>query len=199
MFDPMTKEQWDAIRNRDKRFDGTFYFGLRTTKKFCRPSCSKRHYDPRRIAVFETVDQALEAGYRPCARCHPDLADWTDAKTELAHAADSYLQAHYADRFSQNTLAEAMHVDKAYLARTFKSVYGTTLLERCNCIRCEHAKEMLTHSELPVSFIASSVGYISASHFAQVFRKTEGITPSDFRNRYIQLFEEDGAAPSEEQ
>ena len=186
----MTKEQWDAIVHRDKGLDGTFYYGLRTTKKFCRPSCPKRSYDPRRIVVFGTAAEATEAGYRPCARCHPELSDWTNARTQLARSTDSYLRQHYAERFSLDAIADAMHVDKAYLARTFKSVYGSTLLERCNVVRCQHAREMLTRPELSISYIAAAVGYVSPSHFTQVFRKTEGLTPSEFRSRYFASLEE---------
>lgn len=189
MYHPVTKEQWNAIRTQDRRSDGVFFYGLRTTKKFCRPSCPKRSYDPRRIVVFDTAAQALEAGYQPCTRCHPDRPDWTDTKTELARAADSYLREHYADRFSLAAFAEATHVNQAYLARTFKSVFGCTLLERCHQLRCQRAKELLTSPDLSISYIAAAVGYVSASHFTQVFRKAAGQTPTEYRAAYFHLLE----------
>ena len=187
----MDKEQWAAIKNRDRSYDGKFYYGLRTTKKFCRPSCPKQSYDPRRIVIFASAEEARQSGYVPCSRCHPDLPDWTDAKTELARSAEAYIRTHYADKFSLSALAEAMHVDRAYLARSFKRVKGVTLLEYCNRVRCEYAQEMLTHAELSISYIASAVGYISASHFAQVFRKTVGDTPSEYRDNYFRSLELD--------
>ena len=188
----MNQEQWAAIKNRDRSYDGKFYYGLRTAKKYCRPSCPKQCPDPRRIIIFDTASEAKEHGYRPCSRCHPDLPDWTDAKTELARSVEAYIRAHYADKFSLPALAEAMHVDRAYLARCFKHVKGITLLEFCNLVRCENAQEMLTHSELSITYIASAVGYISASHFAQVFRKTLGCTPSAYRENYFHSLESGG-------
>ena len=188
----MDKEQWNAIKNRDRSYDGVFFYGLRTTKKFCRPSCPKPSYNPRRIVIFASAEEAEQSGYRPCSRCHPDLPNWTDAKTELARSTGHYIQTHYADKFSLSTLAEAMHVDKAYLARSFKSVQGVTPLEYCNHVRCENAREMLTHPEMSISYIAATVGYVSASHFAQVFRKALGCTPSEYRESYFRSLDLDG-------
>ena len=193
VYHPVTKEQWNAILSQDKGADGSFCYGLRTTKKFCRPSCPKRSYDPRRIVVFDSADAALAAGYRPCTRCRPDRPDWTDTKTELARAAEGYLRGHYADRFSLSAFAAATHVNKAHLARTFKSVYGCTLLERCNQLRCERAAELLKSPELSVSYIAGAVGYVSASHFTQVFRRTVGQTPTEYRSAYFRLLEKEAA------
>ena len=84
-------------------------------------------------------------------------------------------------------------MDKAYLARSFKSVKGVTLLEYCNAIRCERAREMLTHPELSISYISSAVGYVSASHFAQVFRRAWGCTPSEYREDYFRSLNRDDA------
>ncbi|MBR1496514.1 MAG: methylphosphotriester-DNA--protein-cysteine methyltransferase family protein [Oscillospiraceae bacterium] len=189
----MDKEQWTAIINRDRSYDGKFFYGLKTTKKFCRPHCPKQSYNPRRIVIFASVEEAARSGYLPCSRCHPDLPDWTDAKTELARSAEAYIRAHYAEKFSLSTLAEAMHVDKAYLARSFKSVKGVTLLDFCNHVRCEYAREMLTHPELSISYISSTVGYVSASHFSQVFRKEWGCTPSEYRENFFRSLELSGA------
>ena len=181
----VTKEQWDAIKNCDKRFDGRFYYGLKSTRRVCRPSCPKRSYDPKKIIIFDTLDDALSKGFQPCSRCRPDLPDWSGAKSELSSAAEKRIRARYMEKFSLSSLADELHVDKYYLLRTFKSVTGRTPLEFHNFVRCEAARELLTRPELSVSFIASEVGYASASHFSQVFRKMVGCTPSEYRDRYL--------------
>ena len=185
----VNKEQWDAVKNRDKNYDGKFVYGLKTTKKYCRPSCPKRSYDPRRIVIFDTVQEAVSSGYRPCSRCHPDIPGWIDAKTELSRSVKAYIQEHYTEAFSLSSLANAAHVDKAYLARCFKSVTGSTPLEYYNVVRCERAKELLIRPELSISYIAAAVGYVSASHFSRVFKKRLGCTPSEYRNSYFLLLE----------
>ena len=182
----MTAEQWNAVKTSDRSYDGKFFYGLRTTKKFCRPSCPKRCYDPRKVVIFDTLEEALASGFRPCGRCRPDRPEWTDTKTELAHAARHWIDERYTEKFSLDELADALHVNKSYLLRSFKTVTGTTPLEYHNHVRCECARQMLTSAEKPVAQIAAEVGYVSASHFTQVFRKVFGCTPSAYREAYFQ-------------
>jgi len=181
-----TKEQWLAIKTCDIESDGRVFYAVKGSKKVCRPSCRKKSYDPKRIIAFDTLDEALALGYIPCSRCHPELENWAGPKKQLATAAEEFIRAHYTEKFSLPALAEALHVDKSYLLRTFKQVTGSTLLEYHNTVRCEAAKKLLTRPELTVSYIASSVGYISASHFAQVFRRLTGRTPSQYRSDYLE-------------
>ena len=57
----------------DAVFHGLFFFGVKTTGIFCRPSCPSR---PKRehLEFFTSAGTAVGAGYRPCKRCHPELA-----------------------------------------------------------------------------------------------------------------------------
>lgn len=180
-----TKEQWLAIKNCDPDSGETFFYSVRGSKKVCRPSCRKKSYDPKRIIIFDTLDEALARGYTPCTRCHPELERWEGPKKQLASSAEALIQEHYAEKFSLASLAGELHVDKSYLLRTFKEVTGHTPLEYHNSFRCDAAKELLTRPELSVSYIASAVGYVSASHFSQVFRRYAGMTPTQYRNNYL--------------
>ena len=181
-----TKEQWLAIKNGDTESDGRFFYAVKGSKRVCRPSCRKKSYDPKRILVFDTLAEAAALGYTPCSRCHPELERWEGPKKQLAAAAEKFIREHYTEKFSLTALAEALHVDKSYLLRTFKEITGSTLLEYHNKVRCEAAKELLTRSELTAAYIASAVGYVSASHFAQVFRRLTGKTPTQYRSDYLE-------------
>jgi len=181
----LTKEQWLAIKHRDAGFDGQFYYGLKSSETVCRPSCTARTCTPDKVVIFDTLEDAIAHGYRPCYRCHPELEHWEGAKKELAADAEDYLRAHAAEKFSLDALAGKLHVDKSYLLRTFKEVTGSTPLQFHNRIRCELAQDLLTRSELTVAYIASAVGYSSASHFTQVFRKLTNKTPTQFRQDYL--------------
>ncbi|MBR3394667.1 MAG: helix-turn-helix transcriptional regulator, partial [Firmicutes bacterium] len=88
------------------------------------------------------------------------------------------------------SMAKELFVDKSYLLRTFKEVKRYTLLEYHNLTRCEKAKELLQRPELSIAYIASEVGYVSASHFTQVFRKVTGQTPSQYRSSYLRSLDE---------
>ena len=181
----MTREQWLAIMNRDRSADGTFFYSLKRSKIVCRPSCTRRKCRPKNVIIFPTLEEALSMGYRVCGRCRPDQAEWKGARWELAEAAERLIRSRYTEKFSLEKLAENLHVDKSYLLRTFKLMKGTTLLAFHNQVRCEAAKELLIRPELSVSYIASKVGFVSAAHFSQIFKKHTGITPSGYRERYI--------------
>lgn len=186
----MTKEQWLAIKNNDKEYDGQFYYALKRSKKVCRPSCKKTALRPERVIIFDTLQEALDKGYQPCSRCRPDKESWEGARIELANAAERLVRENYKQKFSLSALAGELYVDKSYLLRTFKEIKGYTLLEFHNLVRTEKAKEMLQRPELPIAFIASEAGYVSASHFTQVFRKVTGQTPSQYRAAYLRSLDE---------
>ena len=88
----MTQEQWLAIKNRDKSWDGCFYYGMKTTKTVCKPSCRKRTGNPKNIVIFSSVREALEQGYHPCKLCRPELTDWSGSKNELVAAAKKQIE-----------------------------------------------------------------------------------------------------------
>ena len=68
---PSVPEMRRAWTRRDGSYDGLFYFGVRTTGIFCRPSCTARKPLARNVEFFGSVREASFAGYRPCKRCHP--------------------------------------------------------------------------------------------------------------------------------
>ena len=68
----MTKEEKiRAVLTRDKSSDGKFIFGVKTTKIICRPGCPSRVPLEKNIVLFDTMDEAIQSGYRPCKRCKP--------------------------------------------------------------------------------------------------------------------------------
>lgn len=72
--------RWAAVLNRDATADGTFFYSVRTTGVYCRPSCKARLARPENVAFHSSTSEAEAAGYRPCERCRPqpDLAESLD-------------------------------------------------------------------------------------------------------------------------
>ena len=182
----MTKEQWLAIKNKDKNYDGLFFYGLKSTKIVCRPSCPSRTCKAKNVVIFDSLEEASNEGYRPCLRCRPDLPQWEGAKKDLARKAKKYIEENYSKKFSLDAAAGALFVNKSYLLRTFKESEGMTLLQYHNFVRCKTAKELLTRSELKISYISNAVGYVTASHFSHVFKKFFGLTPFEYRTEYFE-------------
>ncbi len=62
----LTDEKWSAIIHNDASYDGAFYYAVKTTGIFCRPSCKSRVPNKENVLVFDTADAALEKHFRPC-------------------------------------------------------------------------------------------------------------------------------------
>jgi len=66
--------KWDAVVGRDADADGSFYYSVRTTGVYCRPSCAARLARRENVAFHHTCADAEAAGFRPCKRCRPNAA-----------------------------------------------------------------------------------------------------------------------------
>ena len=102
---------------------------------------------------------------------------------DLSRAAQDYIEAHSAERFSLQEMAGALCVNGSYLVRVFKRSTGMTPLSYHHQVRCQKAKELLAQTEQTISEIGEAVGFVSSSHFSHIFRKTVGCSPSEYRIR----------------
>lgn len=107
-----------------------------------------------------------------------------DRGTRLIQAAKAYITEHSREKFSLQAVADALYVNKCYLLRQFKARTGGTLLGYHNQVRCEQAKQMLADTALSISEVGETVGFVSSAHFAHVFKKTVGMTPTEYRNTH---------------
>src|SRR2546423_1126767 len=64
--------RWAALRARDASADGTFFYSVKTTGVYCRPSCAARPARRENVAFHATTGDAERAGFRACKRCKPD-------------------------------------------------------------------------------------------------------------------------------
>lgn len=104
-----------------------------------------------------------------------------DSGKALAEAARAYIEAHSAEKFSLQTLSDALFVNGSYLLRVFKAQTGHTLLWYHNYTRCERAKALLLDADRSVSQAGEEAGFVSSAHFSHVFKKMTGLTPTEYR------------------
>ena len=63
---------YKAIIENDKKYDGEFFYVVKTVGVYCCPSCRSRIPRRENVLFFRTIEAAREAGFRECKRCHPD-------------------------------------------------------------------------------------------------------------------------------
>lgn len=109
----------------------------------------------------------------------------TSQKKNLTENAKAYLQAHYLEKFSLDQVADALFINKNYLARVFKETTGHTLLWYHNSLRCEAAKRLLQEDGDSLATVAYKTGFASASHFSRIFKHFVGCTPTEYRRNQL--------------
>ena len=97
----------------------------------------------------------------------------------------NYLDEHYTEKFSLDQLAEEFFISKYYLCREFKNLYGITLNHYVIAKRITLAKKLLRFSPYTLSQIALECGFYDYSYFNKQFKKSEGISATDFRKKWI--------------
>lgn len=95
--------------------------------------------------------------------------------------AISFIQTHYTEEISLEDIAGQVNLSKFHLAREFSKYMGISMNQYVINCRISRAKELLRESNLPVSEIAFLVGIPHVSHFIQLFKEREGVTPLKYR------------------
>ncbi|WP_411503958.1 bifunctional transcriptional activator/DNA repair enzyme AdaA [Brevibacillus centrosporus] len=175
----LTDEKWQAIVGNDTAFDGSFFYAVKTTRIFCRPSCKSKPPNKENVRIFENAQQALSAKFRPCKRCKPTGQRLPDR--EWVEQITQYIDTHFCERLTLESLAEECHGSPYHLHRTFKRIRGVTVVEYVQQTRIETAKEMLAHTDQQVAKIAAAVGMPNTSYFMTLFKKLTGRTPTEYR------------------
>lgn len=102
----------------------------------------------------------------------------------LAQRVIRYLESHYAEDISLDTLAAALGYNKTYLCGVFKKDTDLTILDCLNTIRIRRAAELIVYSDHSLSQVSELCGFSSVSHFNRVFLKYVGATPGQCRRAY---------------
>ena len=106
-------------------------------------------------------------------------------KERPIHVITRYLQEHLAEEVSLSVLAEEFHLSAQYISQLFKNEIGVGFLTYLTNIRMERAKQLLLSTSLSIAEVSEQSGYGDYRVFTKVFKKAEGITPSQYRRDFI--------------
>ena len=106
----------------------------------------------------------------------------SDGAAERVKKAEAYIRDNLYRSITRTEVAEYLHINEDYFTRIFKKYTGCTFKEYDSRIHMETAKTLLEQTRLPVSIIATKVGFDNFSHFSKAFKKYTGKTPSEYRS-----------------
>lgn len=175
---PSRAEMLEAMRTRDKAYEGVFFTAVKTTGIFCRPGCPARSPKPENVEFYPSVRDALFAGFRACRRCRPlepegAPPDWL---RPLLAEIDEEPERRWRDR----DLVER-GIEPARARRWFQAQHGMTFHAYHRSRRLGAALGTLRKGRRVLD-VALAHGYDSASGFQDAFQRVLGTTPRSGRH-----------------
>ena len=171
--------RWAAVIAKDRAADGEFFYSVRTTGVYCRPSCAARPARRENVAFHPSAGEAEAAGFRPCKRCRPDQPPM--AERQAAMVAEACRAIEGAEEAPDlETLAAQAGISPFHFHRVFKSVAGVTPKAYASAHRAGRVREALATSGTVTEAIYDA-GFNSGGRFYAQSAQVLGMTPTRFR------------------
>lgn len=137
------------------------------------------------VAALMRADNVLDIRQRAHKVKNVDRArqiEKTEAQNTAIATVLRYIHENYNQEFGLEELSELVSMTPAYLSGLFKDNTGTSYVKYLTAVRMNNAKRMLQNGEKAMA-VAEKVGYREYNYFCKVFKKQEGITPTEYRDQ----------------
>ena len=130
--------------------------------------------------IYEDISSLLE---KVCQGIHLGKKQ---SYEEIIHKVESYIHSHYVENdLSQTQIAEIFGLSQPMLSALFKQYTGTNMVDYINQLRVEHAKRLLCGKDVKITDIFSESGFGSVKSMIRIFKRYEGMTPGQFREKHL--------------
>ncbi len=171
--------RWNAVVTRDPAADGNFFYSVKTTGVYCRPSCASRPARPENVRFHATRTDAEKAGFRPCKRCKPDqLSLVAQHAVVVAKVCRLIERAETVPGLVE--LASHAGMSASHFHRVFKAATGLTPKAYAAAHRGKRVRNELDRSSTVTKAIFDA-GYSSSGRFYEKSTALLGMTPSKYR------------------
>jgi len=171
---------WHAVQQRNRAFNGRFWFSVKTTGVYCLPSCAARPPLRKNVDFHASPEAAEAAGFRPCKRCKP--RDWQAEAGLSKPVARACALFEAADADSPPTLSEVARrvgVSANTLSKRFVAELGVTPRDWLVAKKRERFRKALRSGE-SVAGALYGAGYGSPSRVYENSDKALGMTPATY-------------------
>ncbi|WP_369232500.1 DNA-3-methyladenine glycosylase 2 family protein [Streptomyces sp. R21] len=176
--------RYEAVRSRDARFDGEFFFAVETTGIYCRPSCPAVTPKRQNVRYYTTAAAAQSSGFRACRRCRPDAvpgsAEW-NVRADVVGRAMRMIGDGVVDREGVGGLAVRLGYSARQVQRQLTAEVGAGPVALARAQRAHTARVLLQTTGLPITEIAFAAGFASVRQFNDTIRAVYASTPSEVR------------------
>lgn len=182
----MTEDsRYEAVRSRDARFDGVFFFAVSSTGIYCRPSCPAITPKRANVSFYRTAAAAQGAGYRACRRCRPDAvpgsAEW-NARADVVGRAVRLIGDGVVDREGVAGLASRLGYSARQVQRQLNAELGAGPIALARAQRGHTARVLLQTTSMQAAEVAFAAGFASVRQFNETIREIYAATPTQLRS-----------------
>ena len=171
--------RWPVVLARDPRADGKFFYAVRTTGVYCRPSCPARRARPENVEFHTTRAEAERAGFRPCRRCKPDQPSLIEQHVATVAKICRLIEtAETTPNLDQ--LARRASLSPFHFHRVFKALTGLTPKAYAVAHRARRTREKLRRN-VTVTQAVFDAGFNSSGRFYESANQMLGMTPTSYR------------------
>lgn len=176
---------YEALRSRDRRFDGMFFVGVTSTGIYCRPVCPSRTPLLRNCRFFPIAAAAQGAGFRPCLRCRPELAPagQRPVTDPVVSRLVGLLRVAALEGGKLDDVARPSGWSVRQLRRKVVEACGLTPIAIMQTERLLFAKRLLHDTDVAMTEVALRAGFRSVRRFNAVFAEQCGMTPGAIRHK----------------
>lgn len=171
---------WQAIVDRDARFNSIVFYGVNSTGIYCKPSCPARRPRRDRVIFFKSYEAAEAKGFRACLRCRPREASIRDSRIEMVFRVCRIVEAEPANNRTLADLAKELGLSPYHLQRTFKDITGITPRQYAAALRLRQFKARIQEGADVTGALYDS-GYGSSSRLYEKATERLGMTPANYR------------------
>jgi len=173
-------ERWAAVRRKDRDADGVFFYSVRTTGVYCRPSCAARLARRENVRFHASCEEAESAGFRACKRCRPNEAALAVRRAAAVAKACRLIET-AEEMPNLAALAASAGMSRFHFHRVFKTVTGLTPKAYAAAHRARRVREALPQSSTVTEAIYGA-GFNSSGRFYAESGEVLGMTPARFRS-----------------
>lgn len=141
---PYTTEaqRWRALATRDPNANGHFFYSVKSTQIYCRPTCPARLARRANISFQKTIAEAEALGFRACKRCKPNVENEDPQDKAVAKAMgfiEEAVRQGDAKNLKLHDLAKKVGLTPRYFHKIFKDKTATTPREYTNIVAAQHS------------------------------------------------------------
>ncbi|WP_128894830.1 bifunctional transcriptional activator/DNA repair enzyme AdaA [Longirhabdus pacifica] len=174
----LKKQYYQALLDRNSKYDGIFFAGIKTTGVFCHATCPARKPKYENCNFYASAEEALLSGFRPCKRCHP--LSYPKEIPSLVKQMIKLVEENPEKRWKDADFS-TLGIHAATARRKFKKIYGMTFVQYARARRMGIALKSIRTGE-KIIHAQLDAGYDSSSGFTDAFSMIMGNAPAKSDN-----------------